>query len=236
MRLLPTLLICLLVAVPASAATSPSADSIREAARAVLADDSFQRELPKKKSEEEKEPEDDEDDWPDYTGRIWFGDLGPIGSTVLWVLVAAGAALILFYAMSEMSRRFGRAPREEETGEDPKWRVEAPAQTGDPGSLEMADRLARQGDFAAAIHLLLMRSFEDLRRHIDGAIAASLTSREIVSRVPLDEDRRGALSIMVSAAELCHFGGRPPTESDYQTCRASFIRFAPAAPAEGTTG
>lgn len=225
------LLLCLAYSTAGTAATSPSADAIREVSRAVLADEAFQRDLPKKKSKEEKEPEDDDDDWPNFD-PIWLGDLGPVGTTLLWVLVAAGCALIAFYLMSQMPQRFGRKRDDPQEQPDPRWRVDGPLQPTDPGSLGLADRLAGQGDFAAAIHLLLMRSFEDLRRHIDGAIAASLTSREIVSHVPLDEDRRGALTVMVSAAELCHFGGRPPTEADYQRCRTSFIRFAPAPPVE----
>jgi len=85
-----------------------------------------------------------------------------------------------------------------------------------------ADELARRGNFAEAMHILLLRSVEELRRNLRISIAASLTSREILYHIALPSEGRPVLSDIISRVEVSYFGGHRPGADDYKACRDSF--------------
>ncbi|MCC8165580.1 MAG: DUF4129 domain-containing protein [Planctomycetes bacterium] len=78
------------------------------------------------------------------------------------------------------------------------------------------------GAYAEAMHTLLLRSVEELRRRSRVPLARSLTSREILSRLPLEPVAREAFQSLVDRVEITYFGGREPTRDDYELCRKSF--------------
>jgi len=86
-------------------------------------------------------------------------------------------------------------------------------------ALSEADRLARQGAFGEALHLLLLYCLNEMRRRFGLGLPPSLTSREILGLSVLPEIRRSGLSVIVSAVEVSHFGGRPADEKTYRLCR-----------------
>ena len=85
-----------------------------------------------------------------------------------------------------------------------------------------ADDLARQGNFAEAMHILLLRSVGELRRRLDVSIAESLTSREILHRIGLAPVERAIFADIIRRVEISYFGAHLPGESDYLACRQSF--------------
>jgi len=85
-----------------------------------------------------------------------------------------------------------------------------------------ADELASRGNFAEAIRVLLLRSVEELRRHLRVSIAASLTSREILYHVALPSEGRPVLADIISRVEVSYFGGHRPGADEYKACRDSF--------------
>ena len=91
-----------------------------------------------------------------------------------------------------------------------------------------ADELARRGDYAAAMHLLLLTSLGDLRRRLDLRFADSLTSREILRHVTLEDAGKRAFAALVVAVELVHFGARPAGNNDYAEARDHFDRLTAA--------
>jgi hypothetical protein len=91
-----------------------------------------------------------------------------------------------------------------------------------------ADELARAGRFADAIHTLLLRTLVELVRATRTRVPASLTSREILGRVPLVPQARDALSLLISAVELTYFGDDVPGQAEYDRCRHEFQKFAQA--------
>ena len=91
-----------------------------------------------------------------------------------------------------------------------------------------ADALAGDGRFAEAIHVLLLRTIDDLRRRADRPVADSLTSREILAALEMPAAARAALSDLVSVVELTYFGGRRPARKHYARCRERYERFAAA--------
>jgi hypothetical protein len=84
--------------------------------------------------------------------------------------------------------------------------------------IEEIERLARAGAFAEAIHLMLLRALEALRRRLGTSWAKSLTSREIARRSELPASDRGALKMLVGAVEISRFGGKSANEQIYRAC------------------
>ena len=74
--------------------------------------------------------------------------------------------------------------------------------------LSDADRLAAEGRFGEAVHLLLFRSIEDIDALTMPAKPA-LTSRDILDLRALPSAARAALSRLVTTVEWNFFGGRP---------------------------
>ena len=87
-----------------------------------------------------------------------------------------------------------------------------------------ADRFASAGDWAAAIHVLLLTSIDLLRRRLGQAIPAAMTSRELVGRAQVASEARSDFAALVSASELCHFGGRSADRALYERCRDHYER------------
>ncbi|MCC8109617.1 MAG: DUF4129 domain-containing protein, partial [Planctomycetes bacterium] len=78
------------------------------------------------------------------------------------------------------------------------------------------------GAYAEAMHTLLLRSVEELRRRLRVPLARSLTSREILYRIDLGPVAREAFRSLVDRVEVTYFGGREPSREDYEQCRESF--------------
>ena len=89
-----------------------------------------------------------------------------------------------------------------------------------------ADDLASAGSFAAAIHVLLLRSVSEMRRRLNTPIAVSLTSREILRNSDLSSEMRDMFATIVGSVEISYFGSHDPNEEDYAECRRNFDALA----------
>jgi hypothetical protein len=85
-----------------------------------------------------------------------------------------------------------------------------------------AEDMARAGDFAEAMHILLLRSVSELRRRVSAPIAESMTSREILKSVAISPEERAALSEIVAKVEISYFGAHRPEADEYAVCRRGF--------------
>ena len=72
------------------------------------------------------------------------------------------------------------------------------------------------------MHVLLLRSVNELRRRLGVSIAVSLTSREILYRVALSPAERSHLADIIASVEISYFGPHQPDEEDYLRCRRDF--------------
>ena len=153
----------------------------------------------------------------DLTQESWNIGIPP---ELLWAILAAGLLLVL-YTFSDML---------------PIWRLwggrgwQAPGATDQPQGLApsgtdpaaAADELGRQGRFVEAMHMLLLLSLSEIRRHLGEQFADSLTSREILRGARLPSQGRALLREIVGRVEWTYFGGYPATLEDYTACRQSF--------------
>lgn len=161
------------------------------------------------------------------------GGGGPMGfsalaQALLFGLMALGVGLAIFWLAREITGYQGDAPASaDEEGGD-----EGPRDGPDRAVVERplgdADELARQGRFGEAIHVLLLRTLQELARRLPERLPSSLTSREIVSRVRMPDEARNALSVLVGAVEVSHFGAATPGSAEFQQCRHHFQTFAEA--------
>ena len=140
---------------------------------------------------------------------------------VLITLLVVGGLLLLFFLVNAIPTLQARlqAPRRRARSD----RRHADCFDADRERLEVAlseaDRLARLGAYGEALHLLLLYCLNEMRRRFGLGLPASLTSRDILGLSALPEIRRTGLSIIVSAVEVSHFGGRPTDETTYRLCR-----------------
>lgn len=140
---------------------------------------------------------------------------------LMWVVLFAGGALILYYLLNE-ARLFSRWKKE-------GWRDDADDNmaAGQPARggvlLGDYDGLAAEGDYAGAVHALLLHYFARLRER-GATLSPSMTSREILRRLRLEEHEKEALSVLVRVTELTHFGGRGATEGEFRRCRDLYRR------------
>jgi hypothetical protein len=165
----------------------------------------------------------------------FLGRLQPLFEVVFWTAIAGLAGLIIFFAAREALRYYrGRKPHEAgTTAVEPDWR---PPAARARALLSDADRLAAEGRFAEAVHLLLFRSIEDIDAKRPHAVKPALTSRDILALGSLPAVARRALERLVAAVEWSYFGGRPVDATAFSECRRAYEEFAfPDSWAEATT-
>jgi hypothetical protein len=92
--------------------------------------------------------------------------------------------------------------------------------------LEEIMRLARSGQYEAAVHLLLLHALRQVARLTGATVARSLTSREILRRHDLPEGFGRDLATLVGAVEISRFGGRSAGEKVFEACLASYRRLS----------
>jgi len=228
------------LAMPALASAEVSAKDIERARSGVLTDD-FQKELPGYEQHAgsgsaQPRPRDprmgrrlERDrarrvDTREQRGGEGGGALGGLIEILMWGCLAVGLGLATFWLATELSK-----------GEDaklPPEEAEAQAAAATLAIIDKplgdADELAARGEFAEAIHTLLLRTLHELARSAMVRVERSHTSREILARVPLIADARTALAGLITAVELTHFGDEPANAADYARCREQFNVFATA--------
>jgi hypothetical protein len=151
--------------------------------------------------------------------------LGPYLKYVFWAGLVVLSLLILYAIAREVLRL--RKPTARPEGPrlvaDPPWRPDA---NDARDLLSAADRLAAEGRFLEAAHLLLLRSVEDIQKHRPKALRVSLTSREIAVLPALPEVARPAFASIARVVERGLFGGRPVDGDDFAACRSAYEAFA----------
>jgi hypothetical protein len=137
---------------------------------------------------------------------------------ILWCAVIIGGAVIL-WSLHDSLAYFGRSRKI--VGPDDARLAPTEATRLAKAQVE-ADDLARLGHYGEAMHVLLLKSLNELCQRLGVTFAVSLTSREILRRVQLSDLGRSALSDIIKAVEQTYYGGRAAGPSDYAMCRSQF--------------
>ncbi|MGZ3273433.1 MAG: DUF4129 domain-containing protein [Caulobacteraceae bacterium] len=153
--------------------------------------------------------------------------MAPVAPYVFWTGLAIGAAFILFLIVQRLFvvRRGLVIGGLKLSGAAEPWR---PAPEQARALLEEADRLAGEGRFVEAAHLILLRSIQDIQARRPRAVAVSLTSRDISRLEVLPPAARALFAGIAEAVEISLFGGRPMDRDGYARCREAYSTFVDA--------
>jgi len=150
----------------------------------------------------------------------WLGMSWPVFEKVLVGLgVVALLALAYVLVRGWLAARRRAGPGEAAANWTPD-RAEALA------LLEDADRLAAEGDYAEAVHLLLRRSVGQIATARPEWIVPASTAREIASLPRLPERARRAFGVIAERVERSRFALRALAGEDWQAARAAYAEFA----------
>lgn len=159
----------------------------------------------------------------------WLAEvLGPVGvlfvaiwPVLKWVLIIGGIALLLLLIVRAIQPDFLR--RKKGSSEEEAW---TPDQTEALALLEEADRLASEGRFDEATHLLLKRSVGQIAEARPDLVEPSSTARELSAEVRLPEKAREAFSVIATRVERSLFALSPLAREDWQAARDAYADFA----------
>jgi hypothetical protein len=163
-------------------------------------------------------------DWIEALGRF-LKSISPYLLDLFWVILAALALTLAYYIGREVLRRRGWwTPKPKEA--PPLWPEWRPAPEQARLLLADADRLAHDGRFREAAHLLLLRSIQDIDEQRPQLVGPALTTREIAGLKQVPPSARDCFSDIARTVERSLFGGRDVTQSDFARCRDAYQRFA----------
>jgi hypothetical protein len=149
--------------------------------------------------------------------------LAPVLKVVFWGGLAAIVLFILYAVFREFTAQRRDARVRPASFADGQWR---PTAQQARVLLEDADRMAADGRFDEAVHLLLFRSIDDIRGARPDLVKPALTSRDIAGLDALPESARPAFARIAEVVERSFFGGRPVAAADFQSCRHDYEAFA----------
>ena len=188
------------------------------------------------------EPKPREPGWFDEVLRQigeWLAELfAPVGGALgnwwpvlQWVLLAL-LALFVIYLIYRLVGPVGLNPRSGGgAGETDEW---TPDRAATIALLEDADRLAAEGRFDEATHLLLQRSVGQIAKARPDWVEPSSTARELAAIPALSDAARGAFAIISERVERSLFALRSLDRTDWETARAAYAEFALAKIDAGT--
>lgn len=161
----------------------------------------------------------------------WVGGLlpdAPYAKILLWTVIAVSAAALLWALYNrvrygEWRIRLRRSADWREPEQQPEW---APEEASARSWLEEADALAAEGRFAEAIHHLLFRSIEDIRRRRPALVRPALTSRELAGSDGIPGRARSLFAGIAALVERSLFAGRDVDQGDWQDARSAYSDFA----------
>ncbi len=135
---------------------------------------------------------------------------------VLGVITLLTLIFIILASIRSRDRDVSLVPtesRDKTEPSSPRWTRE---------HLDVASELARRGQYAEAIHVLLGGSLEGLNQARNVAVDPYLTSREILAAAGIIDAERAALDKLVETVEKSLFAGREVNRGDYAQCVAGY--------------
>jgi len=191
-------------------------DDIQRAHDALLHDKSYQFTL-----STFKPPKD-----PDWLVAFfkWLEHAWPF---IKWTLLGVAALIVVAIAVqlvrTYLPRWRARNARAPQGPGLPAWQPTA-AQARQ--LLDESDAYAARGLYGEAVHLILLRSIEDIRAQRPRLVRPTLTSREIARLDALPERGRSVFSGIAQVVERALFAGRDIGKEEFESCRAAYSSYA----------
>ena len=160
----------------------------------------------------------------EWLGRVFepvarfFVAIWPV---LMWVLIALAAALAIYLVVRIVDPASLQTRKKADAPDD--W---MPQEEEALALIEEADRLAAEGRFDEATHLLLKRSVGQIAAARPGLVEPSSTARELSAEPRLPEGARTAFSIIANRVERSLFALTALTRDDWQAARQAYADFA----------
>lgn len=154
---------------------------------------------------------------------------GPVGEAfgmswpVLRVVLIAAAILLILFVLWRLIGPVIEARRARSAQAEPEW---TPDRHAAVALLEEADRLASQGLYAQATHLLLQRSVSHIADARPDWLIPASTAREIAALPLLPARAREAFGTIAVRVERSLFALRDLDREDWNVARAAYADFA----------
>jgi hypothetical protein len=205
-------------AVATPAASEPS--SFEAAHNSVLADKTIQFEHITNKVIPRKEPP----KWLEGLAEF-VRDISPFIGYLFWIALAILLLIFAYFIITEVMgiRFFQPKMTQEKEPPAPTWQPNA---TEARNLLAAADALAAEGQFEEAVHLILLRSIEDIDRFRPLVVRPALTTRDIAAIEALPDRARPAFMRIATAVERSLFGGGRVDRDEFGLCREAYAAFA----------
>lgn len=163
---------------------------------------------------------------------LWLAELfKPIGQMLAaswpilkWVLLAMAIAAAIYLLLNLIDPELFKQRKKTSIDEaEQDWR---PNQSESEALLQDADRLAAEGKYDEATHLLLQRSVGQIARARPDLVEPSSTARELATLKSLPDQARAAFSAISERVERSLFALRHLDQSDWEAARAAYAEFA----------
>jgi hypothetical protein len=149
----------------------------------------------------------------------------PVISFFFWVGLALLIGLLVYFLVTEVMgvQLFKFKPKAAASNDAPDWRPDTQEARD---LLAAADKLASEGNFNEAVHLILLRSIEHIDRFRPLAVRPALTAREIGAMPSLPDPARPIFVRIASAVERTLFAGMNIDQNEFRACRQAYADFA----------
>lgn len=152
----------------------------------------------------------------------WVPGGWPIVKWVLLAIAILGAIFIIYRLVEPLiAARSGTSSAKESSSQE--WRPDTDESLA---LLDDADRLAAQGKYDEATHLLLQRSVGQMANARPDWVEPSSTARELTRLSDLPEKARKTFAIIATNVERSLFAMRPLQRADWEEARAAYADFA----------
>jgi hypothetical protein len=159
----------------------------------------------------------------------------PYARIFLWTVIAILLVLVLRVAFDRVRHGEWRLPRLRRSrsaadagaadSAEEDW---TPAAEPARQWLNEADRLAAAGQYAEAVHHLLLRSVEDISQRRPRLLRPALTSRDLARADAIPSAPRRLFADLAAVVERSLFGGAPVGAEEWGRCREAYADFARA--------
>lgn len=156
--------------------------------------------------------------------------LSPVGSAIAhawpvlqWVLLALAVAFVAYLLLNTIGPLARQKRARRAAAEEPEWQ---PDRSESLALLEDADRLAAEGRFDEATHLLLLRSVGQIAAARPDWVEPSSTARELAALPALSDAARSAFGTISERVERSLFALSALDRGDWEAARTAYANFA----------
>ena len=149
--------------------------------------------------------------------------LGAAWPVLQWVLLALLVAFVVYMVVRTFGPLAGRNHGPRKAVSEPEWQ---PDQEESIALLDDADRLAAEGKYDEAVHMLLLRSVKQIADAKPEWVDPSSTARELAALPALSTAARTAFGTISERVERSLFALRALNREDWEAARSAYANFA----------